>query len=371
MRREIVIGVVILAVLLLFLLRGVASRREAFLDNLLKLGKQGAGGGTTLLAEQAIKYGEASNLSQTKQAQGLLTRVQKAEATGNATDALKALDDMPDNELKQSLKRNLELLKPGKSAADTTKTMEKLNLYLQALARKVQSNTKQLRTSYTNWLKTTPDDIQKILNSPDNLVTRDQRKRIGAFLKDRTQAELSKISAFAKNPYAKDLSATLFAKNVGIDIKRPSNAVKLSPGEYVKAVRNLEATQLRNAENGVPANANEALENAFYINILQNLTKDQKIGYAIGAFGIVAAVVGTVVGIVVKPPYWNDPGVLDGTGGATPGQQPFVDFINWSNENPAAITMSSCMSCICCCCCCVLLILAMSGGGKKNNNFTL
>lgn len=190
-------------------------------------------------------------------------------------------------------------------------------------------------------------------------------------------SELSIMYGYVKNPALKEITQNTFSARVlNLDTAaRSGNAVNQTPGQTAQAAGQAQ-TEVARVADAPPtdpvsiARVNATAEALAEPSVLQALKKYEKWGLIVGGLGIVSGVVASVVSILVKPPYWNDNAVLDGTGGAKPGtEQSAVNFINWVNENPAAVTSSSCMSCICCCCCCcLLLIMAMSGGKKSGNN---
>ena len=206
--------------------------------------------------------------------------------------------------------------------------------------------------------------LKAFIKNPAKGASADVLKKLDDWARTASDADRHVMYLHIKNPVAKKNIIASVAAKKGIQIEKTRKAVNNTPKKQQDAIVRVQQEVIENVGNTVP----EVVEKAVMGDVLKTLSRNERIGWAFAGFGIVAGVVGTIVAILVKPPYWNDTAVMDGTGGATPGQQPGVDFINWLNENPTAFTMSSCMSCLCCCCCCVVMIMALAGGGTKGGN---
>lgn len=303
--------------------------------------------------------------------QQLLNDAKNASTTGNA-ESVKHLSRLQ-NSIDEIGGGTVQAA--GEAAAKASKLARVKELL--SAARNSKATTKQLESRGRAILNTMPafkalDELAK-----GSSATAAQKRTWQEALRTLDISQLSIMYGFVKNPELKEITKRAFAtKALDVDIVRSANAVRQTPANFLQGATRAGNTLAESADN-MPTNAadiarldatRDVIETP---SVLQSLKKYEKWGLIMGGLGIVSTVVATVVSLLVKPPYWNDPGVLAGTDGATPGQQPWVDFVNWVNENPAAVTMSSCMSCICCCCCCLLIVAMMGGGRKANNNFTM
>jgi hypothetical protein len=292
------------------------------------------------------------------------TAYQKVKAQGESAQGFRTLFE---------LEKRLQGFKFGDAAA--LGRQAELDKQIAAVETQMRSPAvqKYLKTETTNVVNGIGDQVLKTwMKNPTTNPSEDILKRLDEWRKTASQLHQNIATIHIQNPNAKLYVIKKEGAKRGYQIQKNPRAVNQSRVKQQQAVAKTQ-NEFLNAPDATPAevvNKNsiaELLKSGF-----KNMNRNERIGWSIAGFSVVAAVVGTVVGILVKPPYWNDDAVLDGSSpGATPGQQPAVDFINWVNENPAVVTMSSCMSCICCCCCCCLLIIMMTSGGKKNNNFTL
>lgn len=221
------------------------------------------------------------------------------------------------------------------------------------------------------------DDFSKSL---DNLIKKDnnvrtliqktipvsQQSQVSRVLsKTLTQEQLIMFYAASKSKSASFKTITVYALGKTRGIPVDPMYVNLPPG----AMRNVRQI-LGNETAGLLTKANKTPVDAAKIDLNQqllNLTaKSERRNIILTVTGLAVAVAAVLIGIFVKPPYWNDSSETDGS------QQPWVDFLNWMLENPLLIggaMWTCCCCCVCLICVCCMVLITSSGGGKKDGNF--
>ncbi len=381
MRRSVVVAVVaILAVVLVIL--NLTHREPIPIP------------GATAIAKMFDNF-VVSGAVDSKVAKTLTTAFKQAEAAGDVPKMQKILDDATSaakvsnaesTAHLKNLRNYIDELNGGRAVqpagAIAYTTPGKVARGIELIKSKIGQTAiqKQLKVTSNQILQTAGDadtvkkfkDLSQTKTALDDATDREWKQ----FLLKIDVRQLSILSATVKNPdMLKEVNTKFSTRMLNMDSARAANSIRQPPQSLVRSFREAQGEVGRVADEGVPDSIDEIARLNATANVVNPesefakvMKKYEKWGIALSVVGVAGGVIGTVVSLLVKPPYWNDPGVQAGTGGATPGQQPAVNFINWLNENPAAFTMSSCMSCLCCCCCCVVLILALAGGGKKGGN---
>lgn len=374
MRPAVIVGVLI-AIAVIVLIMETTPTREAI---------PGIGSITTGLADAFLKAMKAGNVPASqaktwsnafKEAESLGDTAKMNDLIAQAKAAAKTDPAVPDQ--LSSLQKTMADIGGGVGASQGAATASKVARGTQIIKSLFasQKTQKQLKSRAKAILEGTGafTDYKTLANAASASVA--QKRGWQNALDSLGDSELSIMYGYVKNPALKEITQNTFSARVlNLDTASPVNAVNQTPRQTAQAAGQAqnEVARVADAPPADPviiARTNATVEALSEPSVLQALKKYEKWGLIVGGLGIVSGVVASVVSILVKPPYWNDSAVLDGTGGAKPGtEQSAVNFINWVNENPAAVTSSSCMSCICCCCCCLLLIMAMSGGKKSGNN---